>query len=120
MPPSTHPLKTPLTATDALGPTATASEVLRARRHGLKAVKFFPAGQIGGVPALTSMAAAIPDMRFVPTGPDDVPRYLASPAVLAVGGTWMAPRDLLVAGDWERVRERCELAARIAAQSSAP
>jgi 2-dehydro-3-deoxyphosphogluconate aldolase/(4S)-4-hydroxy-2-oxoglutarate aldolase len=59
----------------------------------------------------------------VPTGgigPDDVRRYLASPAVLAVGGTWIAPRDMLAAGDWERVRERCELAARIAAKPITP
>lgn len=102
---------------------ATPSEAMRARRHGLKAVKFFPAEQIGGLPALTSIAAAIPDIGFVPTGgigPDDVRRYLASPAVLAVGGTWIAPRDMLAAGDWERVREHCELAARIAAKPITP
>jgi len=106
----------------ALPGVATPSEVLRARRYGLKAVKFFPAEQIGGLPALTSMAAAIPDMRFVPTGgigPDDARRYLTSPAVMAVGGTWIAPRDMLAAGDWERVRERCELAARIVAEAPA-
>lgn len=103
--------------------TATASEVLRARRLGLRAVKFFPAEQNGGLPALSSIAAAIPDVRFVPTGgigPDDVPRYLASAAVLAVGGTWVAPRALLRAGDWERVRECCALAARLAAEPAAP
>ena len=107
----------------ALPGVATPSEVLRARRHGLRAVKFFPAEQVGGLPALTSIAAAIPDVRFVPTGgigPDETRRYLASPAVLAVGGTWVAPRDMLAAGDWERVRERCELAGRIAAEPAAP
>lgn len=106
----------------ALPGTATPSEVLRARRYGLRAVKFFPAEQVGGLPALTSMAAAIPDMRFVPTGgigPDDARRYLASPAVMAVGGTWIAPRDILAAGDWESVRERCELAVRIVAEAPA-
>jgi 2-dehydro-3-deoxyphosphogluconate aldolase/(4S)-4-hydroxy-2-oxoglutarate aldolase len=32
--------------------------------------------------------------------------YLAIPAVLAVGGTWMVAPDLLKAGDWDEVTRR--------------
>lgn len=103
----------------ALPGTATASEILRARRHGLRAVKFFPAESAGGLSALKALAPAIPDMRFMPTGgvgPDNVRQYLSTPAVLAVGGSWMAPRKLLAARDWTEVRTRCAHAARTAAE----
>ena len=102
--------------------TATASEVLCARRHGLRAVKFFPAESAGGLTAITSIAAAVPDVRFMPTGgvgPDNLRHYLAAPAVLAVGGSWMAPRNLLAARDWTEIRTRCAAAAGVAAESRA-
>ncbi|MBS2966280.1 bifunctional 4-hydroxy-2-oxoglutarate aldolase/2-dehydro-3-deoxy-phosphogluconate aldolase [Actinocrinis puniceicyclus] len=99
---------------------ATASELLCARRRGLRAVKFFPAEPAGGLPALTALAAAVPDLRFMPTGgvgPDNLRRYLREPAVLAVGGSWMAPRDLLAARDWSEIGARCAHAAGVAAES---
>jgi 2-dehydro-3-deoxyphosphogluconate aldolase/(4S)-4-hydroxy-2-oxoglutarate aldolase len=98
--------------------TATASEVLRARRHGLSAVKFFPAESSGGLRAIEALAAAIHGMWFMPTGgigPEDVERYLCAKAVLAVGGSWMVPRDLLAHAEWSEIRNRCSLAAQLAA-----
>lgn len=97
---------------------ATAGEVLRAREHGLAAVKFFPAQQIGGLPALRALSAALPGVRFVPTGgigPDEAEEYLREPSVLAVGGSWMVPRDALAGGRWQEIRDLCAGAARIAA-----
>jgi len=38
--------------------------------------------------------------------------YLALPNVPMVGGSWMAPRDAIAAGDWARIRRLAERAAR--------
>ena len=98
---------------------ATASEILRARRYGLSAVKFFPAEQAGGVPALRSLASAIPDIGFMPTGgivPDNAGAYLDEPSVL--GGRRRAgwPRGASSPGARGiEIRPLCAHAARLAA-----
>jgi 2-dehydro-3-deoxyphosphogluconate aldolase/(4S)-4-hydroxy-2-oxoglutarate aldolase len=52
--------------------------------------------------------------RFLPTGgvrPDNAADYLALPNVLAVGGTWIAPRADIVAGNWDAIAGRARAAA---------
>jgi 2-dehydro-3-deoxyphosphogluconate aldolase/(4S)-4-hydroxy-2-oxoglutarate aldolase len=91
---------------EVLPGVATASEVQHARRLGLRRVKFFPAGQLGGLATIEALAAPFADMRFLPSGgvgPENAAAYLASIAVFAVSGSWMVPRDALLAGDWARV-----------------
>ncbi|WP_328825927.1 bifunctional 4-hydroxy-2-oxoglutarate aldolase/2-dehydro-3-deoxy-phosphogluconate aldolase [Streptomyces sp. NBC_00252] len=86
---------------------ATATELLRALRAGIDTVKLFPAAVLGGVPLLSSLAAPFPQVRFVPTGGiglSQVSAYLAHPAVLAVGGSWMATAGHLERGDYEGIR----------------
>ena len=86
---------------------ATATELMRALKAGLDIVKLFPAEQLGGLPTLRALAAPFPRMRFVPTGGIDASRmaaYLADPAVLAVGGSWMATADHLERGDYGEIR----------------
>ena len=59
------------------------------------------------------MAAPLAGMRFCPTGgigAETAPSYLALANVACVGGSWVAPRDALAAGDWARV-ERLAAAA---------
>ncbi|BAL89872.1 putative KDPG and KHG aldolase [Actinoplanes missouriensis 431] len=83
---------------------ATATEVLAAADLGLDAVKFFPAATSGGAPAVAALAAVFAGMRFVPTGgitAANAGEYLALPSVLAVGGSWMVPRD----AEPDRLRE---------------
>jgi hypothetical protein len=85
---------------------ATATEIQRARRAGLRVVKFFPAETLGGVRALDALSAPFPDMRFIPTGginPGNLQPYLARSVVLAVGGSWMVPRELIANRDWAQV-----------------
>ena len=80
----------------------TATEVQAALELGVRTVKFFPAGSWGGPGAVAALAAPFPDVRFVPTGgigAADLADYLAVPAVLAVGGSWMVARDLVRSGD---------------------
>jgi 2-dehydro-3-deoxyphosphogluconate aldolase / (4S)-4-hydroxy-2-oxoglutarate aldolase len=91
----------------ALPGAVTATEVQAALELGLTALKFFPAGTSGGPAAIRALAAPFGGVRFVPTGgvgPGDVGDYLAVDAVLAVGGSWMVPRDRVAAGDVETVR----------------
>ncbi|MFJ3779986.1 bifunctional 4-hydroxy-2-oxoglutarate aldolase/2-dehydro-3-deoxy-phosphogluconate aldolase [Streptomyces sp. NPDC090075] len=86
---------------------ATATELMCALRAGLDTVKLFPAEPLGGTGMLRSLAAPFPDARFVPTGGIGLarlPDYLAHPAVLAVGGSWMATIAHLERGDYDEVR----------------
>jgi 2-dehydro-3-deoxyphosphogluconate aldolase/(4S)-4-hydroxy-2-oxoglutarate aldolase len=94
---------------------ATATDLMAALREGLDAVKLFPAASLGGVAMVDALSGPFPGMRVVPTGGigvDDLPRYLARPSVLAVGGSWVAPRALLHARRFEDI-------ARLAAEAVA-
>jgi len=89
---------------------STATEVMQALDLGLDTVKFFPAEANGGLPAVKALAAAFPQVRFVPTGgitADSAPAYLAHPAVAAVGGSWMVAPDLMADGRWDEIVARC-------------
>ena len=89
---------------------STATEIMQALDLGLDTVKFFPAEANGGLPAVKALAAAFPQVRFVPTGgitAESAPAYLAHPAVAAVGASWMVAPDLLAAGRWDEVVARC-------------
>ncbi|WP_141203068.1 bifunctional 4-hydroxy-2-oxoglutarate aldolase/2-dehydro-3-deoxy-phosphogluconate aldolase [Streptomyces griseorubiginosus] len=86
---------------------ATATELMRAVRAGIDTVKLFPSEPLGGRAMLRALAAPFPGVRFMPTGgigPAQLPGYLSEPAVLAVGGSWMATPALLASGDYEEIR----------------
>jgi 2-dehydro-3-deoxyphosphogluconate aldolase/(4S)-4-hydroxy-2-oxoglutarate aldolase len=92
----------------ALPGVATATEIQRALRAGLNVVKFFPADRLGGLPTIAALAAPFHAMRFMPSGgvgPANVVDYLAHPAIFAVGGSWMVPKQAVSAGDFETVRK---------------
>ncbi|EJL6897783.1 bifunctional 4-hydroxy-2-oxoglutarate aldolase/2-dehydro-3-deoxy-phosphogluconate aldolase [Vibrio cholerae] len=81
------------------------SLVEQAMELGLKTVKFFPAEPSGGVAMLKALTAVYP-VNFMPTGgvnPNNVKNYLAIPAVLACGGTWMVPNDLIDNEKWDEL-----------------
>ena len=86
--------------------TMTPSEVQRAFNLGLDTVKFFPASIAGGIPALKALASVFRSMKFMPTGgvsPGNLGDFLAVPAVLACGGSWLTPADAIKAGDYEKI-----------------
>lgn len=92
----------------ALPGAVTATEIQAALELGLTTVKFFPAGTSGGPAGIAALSAPFPGLRFVPTGgvgPKNLADYLGLAAVLAVGGSWMVPRDRIASGDFEGVRE---------------
>jgi 2-dehydro-3-deoxyphosphogluconate aldolase / (4S)-4-hydroxy-2-oxoglutarate aldolase len=98
----------------ALPGCATASEAMALAALGFLVLKFFPAEPSGGVSWLTAMAEPLPDIRFCPTGGvngDNAASYLALGNVLAVGGSWVAPRQAIAAGDFAGITARARIAA---------
>jgi len=92
----------------ALPGAVTATEIQGALELGLSTVKYFPAGTSGGAAAIAALAAPFGGVGFVPTGgvgPKNLHEYLAIPAVVAVGGSWMVPRDRVKAGDFATITE---------------
>lgn len=84
----------------------TPTEIIRAMDLGLSVLKLFPASSAGGPAYLKALAGPFPSMRFVPTGgidAGDLESYLRIPSVIAVGGSWMVPGNLLNARDWAAV-----------------
>ena len=76
----------------------TPTEIETARNYGLKYLKFFPAEAYGGVKTLKALADVYGAFGFVPTGginAQNLGDYLKLPIVVACGGSWMAPADLI-------------------------
>jgi len=91
----------------ALPGAVTATEVQAALELGLSTLKFFPAGTSGGPGAIKALAAPFGGVQFVPTGgvgPANLKQYLDLPAVAAVGGSWMVPRERVAAGDFDAIK----------------
>ena len=95
---------------------ATSSEVMRLMERGYTTQKFFPAEANGGAPALKAIGAPLPQVKFCPTGgitAASAPTYLALSNTLCVGGSWVAPQNLIDAKDWaaitELAKEACTL-----------
>ncbi len=89
---------------------ATPTEIVRAWRLGARAVKVFPAAQLGGPAFLRQVLAPLDFVDVVPTGGigvDDAPEYLAAGAV-AVGLGSPLVGDALRTGDTDAVRSRAE------------
>ncbi len=100
---------------------ATASEVQRARNHGLRLLKLFPAGIAGGIPMLKALSAVYSEVGFVPTGgvsASNLAEYLAMPNVVAVGGSWLTPATAIAEGRFDEIT-RLALEARQIAENVA-
>jgi 2-dehydro-3-deoxyphosphogluconate aldolase/(4S)-4-hydroxy-2-oxoglutarate aldolase len=93
---------------------ATVSEAMTLAGCGFPVLKFFPAEPSGGLRWLKAVAEPLPDIRFCPTGGvngDNAAGFLALPNVIAVGGSWVAPRQAVAAGDFEGITARARVAA---------
>jgi 2-dehydro-3-deoxyphosphogluconate aldolase / (4S)-4-hydroxy-2-oxoglutarate aldolase len=98
------------------------TEVQHAYNLGLEVVKFFPASIAGGLPALKALSSVFRSMRFMPTGgisPGNLAEYLAVPAVLACGGSWLTPADAIASGNYQQITTLAKEAVQIAAQARA-
>jgi 2-dehydro-3-deoxyphosphogluconate aldolase / (4S)-4-hydroxy-2-oxoglutarate aldolase len=86
----------------------TPTELIAARAQGYTVLKLFPAQQAGGIGMLQALGAPFPDVLFCPTGGitrSTAPDYLALANVACVGGSWVAPRNLLESRDWAAIEQ---------------
>lgn len=84
----------------------TASEIMALLERGYTVQKFFPAEQSGGAAFLKSIGSPIPQVRFCPTGGislKNAPDYLSLKNILCVGGSWVAPKEAMAAGNWAEI-----------------
>jgi 2-dehydro-3-deoxyphosphogluconate aldolase/(4S)-4-hydroxy-2-oxoglutarate aldolase len=77
--------------------------------RGLDRVKFFPAEASGGLKMLKAMSAPYGAVKFLPTGGiklANLAEYLTSPMVFAVGGSWVATKELIARKDFDEIGNR--------------
>lgn len=87
------------------------SDIEQAIKFQLKTVKIFPAEAIGGLKMIRALAGPYGQMEFMPTGgigKENIREYLSYDKILACGGTWMVPPDLIREGNFAKIRELTE------------
>ena len=96
------------------------SELQLAWNLGLRTVKFFPAGLAGGVPMLKALSSVFRGVRFMPTGgvsASNLKDFLAVPAVVACGGSWLTQKAEIEAGNFDAITKLAREALEIAQQA---
>jgi len=86
----------------------TPADIMRARDGGFTELKLFPAAQAGGPALLKAFGGPFTDIVFCPTGGINVNTakdYLSLSNVLCVGGSWVAPRDMVESGNWQGITD---------------
>ena len=99
----------------------TPSEIEVAIELGCRELKFFPAEPSGGLKMLDSLRAPYSHLgvQFIPLGgisAANLKAWLSNPGVFAVGGSWLAPKDLIQAKNWDAITDRAEEASRLVAE----
>ncbi|MEZ2128412.1 MULTISPECIES: 2-dehydro-3-deoxy-phosphogluconate aldolase [unclassified Sinorhizobium] len=97
---------------------ATASEVMALREEGYSVLKFFPAELAGGAAYLKALSSPLAGTMFCPTGGISLKNahdYLSLPNVICVGGSWVAPKELVSAGNWAEITRLASEAAALEA-----
>ncbi len=76
----------------------TPTEIMHGLNLGLNLLKFFPAEALGGLKAIKAISDPFPQVRFIPSGgvhADNLAEYLRADKIHAVGGSWMAKRQMI-------------------------
>jgi 2-dehydro-3-deoxyphosphogluconate aldolase / (4S)-4-hydroxy-2-oxoglutarate aldolase len=86
----------------------TPTDIEFAVEEGCRLMKFFPCETSGGLPHLRNMAAPFKHLgvRFIPLGginPATAETFLREPLVHAIGGSWIAPQELIQNKDWQAI-----------------
>ena len=102
----------------------TPSDIEAAIQLGCRELKFFPAVPSGGLKMLSSIRAPYAHLgvRFMPLGgitAENLASWLDDPGVFAVGGSWLAPRDVIQEQNWDEITRRASAARRIADDAAA-
>ena len=99
---------------DVMVGVTTATEVMSRLEEGFGVLKFFPAESFGGAGTLKSFSGPFKHAQFCPTGGityEKIPQYLALSNVVAVGGSWIATKQLMEDGEWGKIEDNARLAA---------
>lgn len=88
----------------------TPSEIELAVEEGCSMLKYFPAATSGGLKNLKSMAAPYQHLglSFIPLGGvnmENAGSYLGDDLIAAIGGTWIAKRNLIQNEDWQAITQ---------------
>lgn len=97
----------------------TPTEMIRAIDLGLNLLKFFPAEALGGLSTIQAMSDPFPQLRFIPTGGiklENAAQYLGNPRIHAVGGSWMAKRQMITDGKFDQIQRMAQEASEIVKQ----
>jgi 2-dehydro-3-deoxyphosphogluconate aldolase/(4S)-4-hydroxy-2-oxoglutarate aldolase len=97
---------------------ATPSELELAISRGCSFLKFFPAEPCGGIAYLKSMNAPYSylGLTYIPLGginEEKLPSYAAMKEVKAIGGSWIAPKNLITEHAWSEISRRAASAKQI-------
>lgn len=89
-----------------LAGAVTPTEMIRGIQLGLNILKFFPSETMGGLSAIKAMSDPFPQLRFIPTGGvklENAAQYLQHPRIHAIGGSWMAKRQMIADGQFDEI-----------------
>jgi 2-dehydro-3-deoxyphosphogluconate aldolase/(4S)-4-hydroxy-2-oxoglutarate aldolase len=97
----------------------TPSDIEAAIELGCRTIKFFPAETSGGLKHLQGMVAPYQHLGldFIPLGglnSQNMVDYLKSPLISAIGGSWLAKKDVINAEDWDTIEANAREARTIA------
>ncbi len=86
----------------------TPTDIELALEQGCRLLKFFPSEPCGGLAYLRAIAAPYAHLgvKYIPLGgvtAGNAALYLKEPAVHALGGSWLAPRELIQRQDWAAI-----------------
>lgn len=87
-----------------------AAESVQLLEQGYRLQKFFPAEQLGGIETIKALSGPLPEVRYFPTGgirAQQLPDYLACPAVACVGGSWFIGSELVRDKRWAALSSAC-------------
>ena len=88
---------------------ATATEVMNCMDAGFHIMKVFPADVVNALKLIKALGSPLQAARFIPTGgvsEANVMDFMALANIVAVGGSSVAPRDLIQQGDWAEITRR--------------
>lgn len=90
---------------------STASELELAISLGCRTVKFFPAESMGGLKYLKSINGPYNHLgiKYIPLGgvtTENLASYASFAPVLAIGGSWIATKELINARNWNEITKR--------------
>jgi len=87
---------------------ATPTDIEIAVEHGCQLLKLFPAGPLGGLSYLKAISApyAHLGLKYIPLGginEKNLAEYVSERSIAAIGGSWLAPRELIQGGEWRQI-----------------